>query len=114
MQNNFNETYLRTLVKGDLQGNFEPFLNNETYEVEGYIQQMLGRLKDRIAIKIQADFTAYGSGFASYINVKITKKDRSDTIFTKEGKLNVESKKKFVVVHFFTFAILVFWRGKLV
>jgi hypothetical protein len=51
MESNFNETYLRTLVKGDLQGDFGPFLNKETYEVEGYIQQMLGRLKDRIAIK---------------------------------------------------------------
>jgi hypothetical protein len=97
MESNFNEIYLRTLVKGDLQGDFGPFLNNETYEVEGYIQQMLGRLKDRIAIKIQADFTAYGSGFASYINVKITKKDRSDTTFTKEGKLNVESKKSLLL-----------------
>jgi hypothetical protein len=38
MESNFNETYLRTLVKGDLQGDFGPFLNNETYEVEGYIQ----------------------------------------------------------------------------
>lgn len=93
MQSNFNETYLRTLLKGDLQADFEPFLNNDVFEVEAYIKQMLGRLKDRNSIKIQADYQAYGSGFASYINVKITKKDKSDTVFTKEGKINIESKK---------------------
>jgi hypothetical protein len=97
MESDFNETYLRKLVKGDLQGDFAPFLNNDVFEVEEYIKQMLGRLKDHNSIKIQADFGAYGSGFASYINVKITKKDRSDTIFTKVGKLNVESKNSLLL-----------------
>lgn len=97
MENNFSETYLRTLVKGDVQGDFEPFINNETQYVVDYIQQMLGRLKNRNSIKIQADFTAYGSGFASYINVKITKKDKSDTVVTKEGQLSRESKKSLLL-----------------
>jgi hypothetical protein len=95
--NNFSETYFRTLVKGNLQGDFEPFLNNDIQEVECYIRTMLGRLRDHKSIKIQADFMAYGSGFASYINVKITKKDRSDTISTKQGNLNVENKKSIIL-----------------
>ncbi len=94
---NFSEQYLRNLAKGELQGGFTPFLNNETYEVERYIQKMLGRLKDHNMIKIQADFEAYGSGFASYTNVKITKKDRSDTKTTKKGNLIVEHKNSLLL-----------------
>jgi hypothetical protein len=97
MESNFKEIYLRNLIKGTLQADFEPFLNNDVFEVEAYIEQMLGRLKDNRNIKLQPDFQAYGSGFASYINVKITKRDKSDTIFSKEGNFNVESKKSLLL-----------------
>jgi hypothetical protein len=54
MESNFNETYLRKLVKGDLQGNFEPFLNNETYEVD-FITQHFDEYRYRLLTQTELE-----------------------------------------------------------
>jgi hypothetical protein len=94
---NFTETYLRNLIAEKVQGDFEPFQNGNIQEVEAHIKIMLGRLRDNKNIKIEADFDAYGSGFASYINVKITKRDRSDTVFSKNGEIEIEDKNGLIL-----------------
>jgi hypothetical protein len=94
---NFTETYLRNLIAEKVQGDFEPFQNGNIQEVEAHIKIMLGRLRDNKNIKIEADFDAYGSGFASYINVKITKRDRSDTVFSKNGEVEIEDKNGLIL-----------------
>jgi hypothetical protein len=92
MTNMFTETYLRNLAADRVQGDFTPFNQNDIYEVEAYIKGMLGRLSDNKSINVQADFDNYGSGFASYINVKITKKDKSDTtiLSKKDNRISVQ------------------------
>ncbi len=86
MQNTFDETYLRKLVADEVQGDFSPFNKNSIDKVRRYIKGMLGRLSDERSIIVEADYKSYGSGFASYIPVKISKKDKSDITTTPRAK----------------------------
>jgi hypothetical protein len=92
MDNHFTEIYLRQLAADQVQGNFTPFNKNDIGKVQRYIKGMLGRLSDNHKIVVTPDYKAYGSGFASYINVKISKKDKSDTKYMKNGKFDTEQK----------------------
>ncbi len=92
MTNLFTEEYLRNAAADQVQGDFTPFNKNDIGKVKRYVKGMLGRLSDNKRINVEADYSAYGSGFASYINVKISKKDKSDTVITKEGNRTTEKK----------------------
>lgn len=85
MHPDFNETYLRNLAADKVQGDFTPFNKNDVQKVKRYVKGMLGRLSDNKRLVVEADYSSYGSGFASYINVKISKKDKSDSQFQKKG-----------------------------
>ncbi len=89
---NFTETYLRNIAADQVQGDFTPFNKNDIGKVKRYIKGMLGQLSDHKRILVEPDYEAYGSGFASYINVKISKKDKSDTIIERNGNRTVEKK----------------------
>jgi hypothetical protein len=82
--NNFDEGFLRNIANNIPQGDFSPFNKNDLGKTKRYIKGMLGALSDKKSIIVEADYSAYGSGFASYINVKISKKDKSDIIITKD------------------------------
>jgi hypothetical protein len=82
----FTEEYLRNLAADKVQGDFAPFNKKDMGKVKRYIKGMLGRLSDNHRLVVEADYQSYGSGFASYINVKISKKDKSDTTIVKETK----------------------------
>jgi hypothetical protein len=86
MDNLFTEEYLRNLIADKVQGDFTPFNKNDIGKVKRYIKGMLGRLSDNNRIVVEADYSSYGSGFASYINVKISKKNKSDRTILKEKK----------------------------
>jgi hypothetical protein len=88
--NDFTEEYLRNLAADKVQGDFTPFNKGDIGKIKRYVKGMLGRLSDNNRIVIEADYSAYGSGFASYINVKISKKDRSDVKVIQEKKRTVD------------------------
>jgi hypothetical protein len=92
MSETFTETYLRNAATDQVQGDFPPFNKNDIAKVKRYVKGMLGRLSDHHHIVVLPDYSAYGSGFASYINVKISKKDKSDTTFVKDGNRTTEKK----------------------
>lgn len=75
----FTEPILRRLCMGGYVGDFPPFNDYENGDVDAYIEALVGRLKDNKRITVEADFNSYGSGFASYVPIRIGKKDRSDT-----------------------------------
>ena len=85
MHHIFNEEYLRKAAADKVQGDFAPFNKQDIGKVQRYVKGMLGQLSDNKRIVVEPDYKAYGSGFASYINVKISKKDKSDTIVVKNG-----------------------------
>ncbi len=95
--NEFTEEYLRNLAADKVQGDFTPFNKNDIGKIQRYVKGMLGRLSDNKRIVVEADYSAYGSGFASYINVKISKKDKSDTIIEKIGNRTTEKKDSLLV-----------------
>jgi hypothetical protein len=79
-----SEEFLNQLAKEKVIGDFPPFDTGDIDEVEKYIKAIIGRLKDNYQIIVEPDFNYYGSGFASYINVRISKKDKSDTKTTQD------------------------------
>ena len=81
----FDEAFLKRLAKEKVIGDFPPFDTGNINKVEKYIRKITHRLKDNHQIIIEPDFEYYGSGFASYINVQISKKDKSDTKTTQEN-----------------------------
>ncbi len=93
MSFDFDEKYLRNLTNDEVQGDFTPFNKGDVQKVNRSIKGMLGRLKDKKNLIVEADFHAYGSGFASYINVKISKKNNSDSVIQKNGNKTEVSTK---------------------
>ncbi len=85
MDFNFSENYLRNLATDKVQGDFTPFNKNDVQKVNRYIKGMLGRLSDKKSLIVEADFSSYGSGFASYINVKLSKKNKLDSQIKQKG-----------------------------
>ncbi|MBF7091205.1 hypothetical protein IUY40_06605 [Flavobacterium sp. ALJ2] len=77
-----SEYFLKKLASEKVTGDFYPFDTGEIDKVEDYIRQIVGRLKNNQKIIIEPDFDYYGSGFASYINVRISKRDKSDSKIT--------------------------------
>ncbi|MGI4835569.1 MAG: hypothetical protein ACRYFK_19115 [Janthinobacterium lividum] len=75
----FSEAYLQALINARVMGDFAPFALGEQGKVEAYIRQLVDRLRQNTDLVIEADFASYGSGYASYVPVNISKADKSDT-----------------------------------
>ncbi|UOQ51456.1 hypothetical protein [Hymenobacter cellulosivorans] len=73
----YSEEFLKQLAKDKVMGEFFPFTTGSISEVENYIKAIVGRIKDNYQLLVEPDFTYYGSGFGSYITIKISKKDGS-------------------------------------
>ena len=86
----FTEDFLRALVNEKVTGNFPPFETGKFRNVENYIVKLVGHLSENKKIVLKADYDNYGSGFASYVNVKVSKRDRSDTQIFKNGNKTTE------------------------
>lgn len=53
----------------------------------------IDRLKNNRTINVEPDFNYYGSGFASYISIRISKRDNSDsTISTDKNRVTKHTK----------------------
>ena len=87
---NFSEEFLRALCEVKVVGDFPPFDTGKIEDVQQYIKHILGQIGARKDVFVKADFDSYGSGFASYVAVKISKKDRSDTKITGTGNKRTE------------------------
>ncbi len=77
-----SEDFLRALAGEQVVGNFPPFSGGNFEEVEDYIRRIAGRLRDNPHVLVEPDFSHYGSGFASYTNIRISKRDHSDSKIT--------------------------------
>jgi hypothetical protein len=95
--NNFSEQYLRDLVAEKVQGDFPPFKSGKYTTVVKYIKEIVGRLSDNKAWIVEADYENYQSGFSSFVPVKISKKDKSDSIIKKENGLIIEDKDALLI-----------------
>ncbi|MCE7995551.1 MAG: hypothetical protein HEP71_26465 [Roseivirga sp.] len=82
----FEESYLRDLVDGFAVSDVFPYSTGNSRKIEEFLCQLVGRLGDIGSLSIEADFNNYGSGYASYVPLNISKKDKSD--ITKEHHEN--------------------------
>ena len=98
-----SEDFLRQMCKKKVVGEFPPFSEKHIFNkshikaTEEYIKQIVGRVKDNHKIVVESDFNNLGSGFASYILVKISKRDKSATIISKKGNVVIEETKGIVL-----------------
>lgn len=76
---------IQNLVNDVVTGDFYPFNTAQIDWVEAYIRNVVGSLSDIRSIQVEADFNNFGSGFASFVPVKISKKDRSDVTTTQQN-----------------------------
>jgi hypothetical protein len=76
----FSEDYLRHIVRREVVGDFPPFTLGSVAKTENYIRKIVAHLASISTILVEADFDSYGSGFASYVEVRISKRDQSDSI----------------------------------
>ena len=90
---NYTEETLRLLAQECVVGDFHPFDSGEIDTVEQYIKKIVKKLQQNPRLIVEADFDYYGSGFASYINIHISKKDGSDsTVSTKNRAITTSTK----------------------
>ena len=75
----FSEEYLRRIVRDEVVGDFPPFTLGSIAKTENYIRKIIARLASISTILVDADFYSYGSGFASYVELRISKRDQSDS-----------------------------------
>jgi hypothetical protein len=75
----FSEEYLHRIVRHEVVGSFPPFTLGSIAKIETYIRKIVARLTSISTLLVDADFTSYGSGFASYVTIRISKRDRSDS-----------------------------------
>jgi hypothetical protein len=75
----FSEDYLRRIARKEVVGDFPPFALGSITKIENYIRKIVAQLASISTILVDADFTNYGSGFASYVEIRISKRDRSDS-----------------------------------
>jgi hypothetical protein len=75
----FSEEYLRCIVRKEVIGDFPPFTLGSIAKTENYIRKIVARLASISTLLVDANFTNYGSGFASYVELRISKRDGSDS-----------------------------------
>jgi hypothetical protein len=77
---NLSEATLRQCIKGEPVGDRYPYNNGSKQEIENFLKQVIAELKDSQLIQIDADFSHYGSGYASYVDLFCYYKDGSFNI----------------------------------
>lgn len=84
----FSDDYLRSIVTGQVVGDFPPFTSGSISKTDNYIRKVVARLSSIATLLAEADFSSYGSGFASFVEVRVSRKDQSDTsISTKNQRV---------------------------
>jgi hypothetical protein len=86
----FKEEYLKRLIQLEVAGDFPPYNSGNMNHTDDYIQQIILKLKAIPELIVTTEAESYGSGFASYSHISISKKDKSDTIIQIEGNFAKE------------------------
>lgn len=82
----FSEDYLRSIVTSKVVGDFPPFTSGSISKTDNYIRKVVARLASIATLLVEADFSSYGSGFASFVEVRVSRKDQSDTIISTKNQ----------------------------
>lgn len=77
---NIDENNIRTIVSGEVVGDFSPYLEGSIDTCDEYARKVIKKLEKSPILEVEKELDDYGSGYASYFDVFITKKDKSHYI----------------------------------
>jgi hypothetical protein len=72
-----SEENLRKIVEGEPVGKYPPFLSGSYKDCDTYANKLAKKIANLKTIEAELLTDSYGSGFASYYELFITKKDKS-------------------------------------
>jgi hypothetical protein len=99
MQMEFTESYLRRIINLEVAGDFAPYNSGDRKNTDEYIQKIIVRLQSIPEFIITTEAESYGSGFASFTHISISKKDKSDTIIHKQAEEIVREETKGLLLY---------------
>ncbi len=82
----FNQEELIKVINGEPIGSYFPYLGGTKKQIVDYLRSVVSDIDSSKVIKVEADFTSYGSGYASYVDVFCYKRDGSSMKVTKHGQ----------------------------
>jgi hypothetical protein len=86
----FTREYLLDLAEGKIRGDMAPFTTGNPANIEQHLKKMVSRMQRIYSLTVVADFTHYGSGYASYVHLYISKKDKSGMSVEWNGEKRTE------------------------
>ena len=90
---NFDRKLLTDLVEGKVRGAVVPFDSGDPDKTEEYIRLVVGQIQKIWTLKVDAEFGHYGSGYASYVHLYISKRDGSGTkVENNDGRITEGTK----------------------
>lgn len=84
----FSEGFLRNLVRAEVVGDFFPFTTGSIDKVVDYTTHLISRLQGNQHVIVVPD--RQSTGFSSYVEVRISKKDKSNTKIIRQGTATTE------------------------
>jgi hypothetical protein len=76
----YTDQELKSVIDGNSIGSFFPYQGGSELEIESYIKTIVADLDRSAIIKADADYSMYGSGYASYVDIFCYKKDNTSTV----------------------------------
>lgn len=74
------EDRLRSIARGAIVGDWPPYDAGDEQAVERFLRRVVDELRRCRALEVEADFDAYGSGYASYVDVFLTPRGGRSTV----------------------------------
>ncbi len=71
------EENIRKIVEGVPVGSFGPFLKHDTKECNAYAKKLCKKIESIKSLEVELMDDSYGSGYASYYDLFLTKRDKS-------------------------------------
>jgi hypothetical protein len=89
----YSEEYLRKLWDNEIVGDLPPFNKRNPKKVLSHIKTLVSRLKDDRHLLIETNFGIYSNVSASYVPLRISKRDKSTLTTTIQGNKRTECTK---------------------
>ncbi|WP_163831843.1 hypothetical protein [Spartinivicinus ruber] len=86
---NINESNIRKIVGRYPVGDFPPFSNSDTKACNQYARKLCNKIESSKVLEVILEPDSYGSGYASYFDLFITKKDKSFYV-QKDGYIEIK------------------------
>jgi|GEM_PF-6912823 hypothetical protein len=84
-----NESNIKSVVNGVPVGDFSPFSDSEVEACDAYAKKLCKKIEECYSLEVISELDSYGSGYASYFDLFVTKRDKSQYT-QKEGYVEIK------------------------